>query len=131
MNSSAISRFFTAFNAGDIEGMLEQMTDDVAHHVVDGTIREGKVLFRDYCEHVMRCYQERVLNLVELETPDHARGAAEYLVQGKYVRTDVGMPKATGQHYVLPGGSFFSFRDGKISRLTTYFNMHELRQQLS
>lgn len=131
MSTSAITRYFEAFNAGDIDGMLEQMTDDVSHHVNEGTIREGKALFRDYCEQLMRCYQERVLNVVELESPDHMRRAAEYLVRGEYVRTDIGMPKATGQVYVLPGGSFFSFRDGKISRLTTYFNLHELRQQLS
>ena len=41
MSASAITRYFEAFNAGDIDGMLEQMTDDVSHHVNEGTIREG------------------------------------------------------------------------------------------
>ena len=34
-----------------------------------------------------------------------------------------GLPEAKGQTYVLPAGTFFAIRDGKIARVTTYYNL--------
>ena len=44
-----VHRYFEAFNAGDIDGMLDCLTDEIAHHVNEGQVRTGKVLFRDFC----------------------------------------------------------------------------------
>ncbi len=128
---AAIRRYFDAFNRGDVEGMLAELTEDVAHHVNEGEVRHGKALFAQFCAHMNSCYRERLTDMVVLATPDGARGAAEYTVNGTYLRTDTGLPEARGQTYVLPAGSFFSLRDGRIARVTTYYNLSDWIAQVS
>ncbi|MEC9311913.1 MAG: nuclear transport factor 2 family protein, partial [Pseudomonadota bacterium] len=43
--SDTITRYFAAFNAGDTQGMIDCLSDDVAHHVNEGNIRVGKEKF--------------------------------------------------------------------------------------
>jgi steroid delta-isomerase-like uncharacterized protein len=50
-------------------------------------------------------------------------GAAEFIVYGEYLATDEGLPEADGQTYCLPAGAFFAFADGRISRVTVYYNL--------
>ena len=52
-------------------------------------------------------------------------------MNGTYLATDEGLPEAKGQTYVLPAGSFFTIRDGKIARVTTYYNLAEWMRQVS
>ncbi len=55
----------------------------------------------------------------------------EYVVNGTYLETDPGLPEAKGQTYKLPAGSFFDLEDGKIARVTTYYNLADWTQQVS
>ncbi|GGD28028.1 ketosteroid isomerase-related protein [Sinisalibacter lacisalsi] len=127
MNRDVIARYFDAFNRGDIEAMLAELSDDVAHHVNEGEVRRGKALFREFCDHMARCYREELKDLVIFTEGD--RAAAEYMVHGSYLASDAGLPEARGQDYVLPAGSFFTLDGGKIARVTTYYNLaHWLRQ---
>ncbi|QBF33219.1 ketosteroid isomerase-related protein [Thalassococcus sp. S3] len=126
-----IQRYFDAFNAGNVDGMLDCLTDDVAHHVNEGEVRRGKALFAEFCAHMNRCYAETLTNMTLFVTPDGTRGAAEYVVNGQYLETDAGLPEAQGQRYKLPAGSFFDLRDGKISRVTTYYNLADWIRQVS
>ena len=50
---------------------------------------------------------------------------------GKNLRTDAGLPEARGQRYVLPAGAFFAIRDGRITRVTTYYNLADWIRQVS
>jgi steroid delta-isomerase-like uncharacterized protein len=59
------------------------------------------------------------------------RVAAEYVVHGTYLATDEGLPPAKGQTYTLPAGSFFEVTNGKISRVTTYYNLQNWTKQVS
>lgn len=129
--STVIQTYFDAFNAGDIESMLACLTDDVAHHVNEGNIRTGKDLFREFCEHMSRCYREDLTDMVIFLSPDGKRAAAEYIVNGTYLETDPGLPDAHGQGYCLPAGSFFDVKNGKISRVTTYYNLEDWKRQVS
>ena len=52
-------------------------------------------------------------------------------MHGEYLQTDPGLPEARGQRYVLPAGSFFALRDGKITRVTTYYNLQDWIAQVS
>jgi hypothetical protein len=47
------------------------------------------------------------------------------VVHGLYHHTDAGLPEARGQAYVLPGGAFFEIRDGRIARVTNYYNLED------
>ena len=131
MSHETIQAYFDAFNVGDTAAMLAELTDDVAHHVNEGKIREGKDLFRSFCDHMSRCYREELTDMVIFVSEDGARAAAEYVVNGTYLETDEGLPEANGQTYRLPAGSFFTLKDGKISRVTTYYNLADWVRQVS
>lgn len=126
-----IRRYFAAFNAGDTEGMLACLSDDVAHHVNEGKIRTGKALFAEFCAHMSRCYREELTDMVVFEAENGARAAAEYVVNGTYLATDAGLPEARGQSYRLPAGSFFEVEGGRITRVTTYYNLADWMAQVS
>lgn len=129
--TNILARYFAAFNAGDTAAMLDCLCEDVAHHVNEGEIRQGKDQFAEFCVHMSRCYKEELTDIVLFISEDGARGAAEFIVNGTYLETDDGLPEAKGQRYRLPGGSFFELRDGKIKRVTTYYNLADWMAQVS
>ena len=129
--TDTIADYFAAFNAGDVEGMLSCLSEDVAHHVNEGQIRSGKEKFAEFCAHMSRCYKEELTDMVIFQSEDGSRGAAEFIVNGTYLETDAGLPEAKGQTYRLPGGSFFELAEGKISRVTTYYNLADWVAQVS
>ena len=131
MSRATLERYFDAFNRKDIAGMLDCLTDDVAHHVNEGGVRIGREAFEAFCQHMARCYDETLTELVVFVAEDGGRGAAEYMVNGTYLATDAGLPEANGQGYRLPAGSFFSLDDGKISRVVTYYNLSDWIKQVS
>ncbi|SPJ28122.1 ketosteroid isomerase-related protein [Falsiruegeria mediterranea] len=129
--NDTVKRYFSAFNAGDVDTMLDCLSDDVAHHVNEGQIRVGREKFADFCAHMNRCYKEELTDMVVFEAEGGTRAAAEYIVNGTYLETDPGLPEAKGQTYRLPAGSFFDLRDGKITRVTTYYNLADWVKQVS
>jgi len=130
MSYDVIQRYFAAFNAGDVPGMLALLTDDVEHHVNQGNIRHGKAAFAEFLAEMGRAYSERAEGIVIFASEDGTRAAAEFTIHGTYKATQEGLPLASGQTYVLPVGSFFTLRDGKISRVTTYYNMTDWLRQV-
>jgi len=78
-----------------------------------------------------RCYRETLTDMVTFATEDGTRAAAEYVVNGSCPETDSSLPEARGQTHVLPAGSFFTLRDGKmIARVTTYYNLADWLRQV-
>jgi steroid delta-isomerase-like uncharacterized protein len=126
-----ISRYYEAFNAGDVEGMVACLSPDVAHHVNEGGVRTGHAAFHDFCAHMNDAYRETLTDIVVMATPDGTRAAAEFTVNGTYLQTDEGLPEARGQTYVLPAGGFFSIEGGRISRVVTYYNLADWVRQVS
>ncbi|MCE8509198.1 nuclear transport factor 2 family protein [Ruegeria pomeroyi] len=129
--SETVKRYFDAFNAGDVQGMLDCLSEDVAHHVNEGQIRTGKEKFADFCAHMNRCYKELLTDIVVFEAEGGTRAAAEFIVNGTYLQTDSGLPEAHGQTYRLPAGSFFTLTGDKISRVTTFYNLADWVKQVS
>jgi steroid delta-isomerase-like uncharacterized protein len=126
-----IETYFTAFNAGETDKMLDCLADDIAHHVNEGQVREGKEKFAAFNDHMTRCYKEELTDMVIFVNEDGTRAAAEFIVNGTYLATDEGLPEAKGQTYRLPAGSFFSLRDGQITRVVTYYNLADWIRQVS
>jgi steroid delta-isomerase-like uncharacterized protein len=120
-----VERYFACFNAGDREGMIACLSPDVRHDVNEGEQRIGHDRFRAFMQHMDRCYRETLTGLTVMSNADGSRAAAEFLVNGEYIATDAGLPEARGQRYVLPGGTFFEVGDGRITRLTTYYNLRK------
>lgn len=118
-----LTRYYAAFNAGDWEGMLSCLAEDVVHDINQGSSQHGKDAFRAFLAHMERCYRERLDGIVLMASEDGSRGAAEFTVHGEYLATDIGLPEADGQTYVLPAGAFFAIEDGRITRVTVYYNL--------
>ena len=129
--TAVLRRYFDAFNAGDVDAMLAELSDDVAHHVNEGKVRSGKPAFAEFCAHMSRCYREELTDIVLFSAEGGTRGAAEFTVKGTYLETDSGLPEARGQTYRLPGASMMTLKDGKITRVTTYYNLADWLAQVA
>jgi steroid delta-isomerase-like uncharacterized protein len=126
-----VQAYYAAFNRGDAEGMLALLTDDVAHDINQGAREVGIDAFRAFMARMNGAYRERLENIVVMATSDGARAAAEFVVHGTYLSADEGLPPAHGQSYVLPAGAFFDVRNGRIARVTNYYNLQDWLEQVS
>jgi len=70
-------------------------------------------------------YSEQLVDMVIMANEEGTRAAAEFVVLGEYLNTDEGLPEAKGQKYRLPAGAFFDIRDGKVARVTNYYNLED------
>ena len=125
-----IETYYAAFNRGDWETMLACVADDVVHDLNQGSREHGREAFRAFLARMDASYSEQLRDVVVMAAPDGARAAAEYVVHGTYRATDEGLPPANGQAYVLPGGAFFDIRDGRIARVTNYYNLQDWLRQV-
>lgn len=131
MTRATIEAYYAAFNRGDTEAMLATLHDDFAHHVNEGATRLGKAAFADFCRHMSETYRETLTDMVVFSNPEGTRAAAEFTVNGTYLKTDPGLPEARGQTYVLAAGGFFTLKAGLITRVTTYYNLQDWIRQVS
>lgn len=128
---ATITAYYAAFNAGDAAGMLACVSDDVEHRVNEGGIRRGRAKFAEFCAHMGVSYRETLQDIEIFVNETGSRAAAEFTVHGEYLKTDPGLPTANGQRYILPAGSFFDLTEGKISRITTFYNLNDWIAQVS
>lgn len=123
--------YYAAFNRGDRDAMLALLADDVAHDLNQGERETGREAFAAFMQRMDACYSEQLREIVVMVSPDGARAAAEYVVHGTYHHSDEGLPAATGQRYVLPGGAFFEVRGERIARVSNYYNLQDWIAQVS
>lgn len=126
-----IREYYAAFNRGDREAMLALLADDVAHDLNQGARETGREAFRAFMQRMDRSYAEQLHDVVVMASADGRHAAAEYVVHGTYKASDEGLPEARGQQYVLPGGAFFDVRDGRIARVSNYYNLEDWIAQVS
>ena len=125
-----IESYYAAFNAHDWDGMLALLSDDVIHDINQGDRETGVDAFRAFLMSMDRSYAEQVTNLVVMVSPDRTRAAAEFMIEGQYLASDPALPEARGQRYSLPVGAFFEVRNGKIERVTNYYNLRDWIRQV-
>lgn len=131
MSLALLTTYYAAFNAHDSAGMLALLTDDVVHEPCQGAPRHGVDAFTDFLAHMDDCYSEQVIEPQLFVSDDGTRGAAEFMLEGRYLKTDGDLPLANGQRYRLRVGTFFAFRDGKIARVTNHYNLDDWITQVS
>lgn len=128
--AALIERYYEAFNRADADGMLACLADDVIHDVNQGERREGKERFKAFLARMAHHYEEHLDGITVMVNADGSRAAAEFNVRGRYLVSETGMPDANGQTYGLPAGAFFAVRDGRISRVSTYYNLTDWIMQV-
>lgn len=129
--AALIRRYYDAFNRGNADGMLACISDDIIHDVNQGERRHGKDKFKAFLARMDAHYKETLEDVAVLVSKDGMRAAAEFNVVGNYLQTETGLPEATGQTYKLPAGTFFAIEDGKITRVTTYYNLTDWIAQVA
>jgi steroid delta-isomerase-like uncharacterized protein len=126
-----ITRYYAAFNAGDMATFESLLADDVVHDINQGGRESGKAAFGAFMQRMNGAYKEHLTDMVVFANADGTRGAAEFVVNGEYLKSDPGLPEARGQKYVLPAGAFFEVRGGKVARVTNYYNLQDWIAQVS
>ncbi len=122
--------YYSAFNRGDWNAMLDCLDDQVVHDLNQGPRETGRAQFSAFLQRMAASYREKLSDIVVMSSPDGRRAAAEYVVDGEYLADDAGLPKARGQKYQLPGGAFFEIRNGRIARISNYYNLQEWLAQV-
>ena len=128
-DTELVTAYYAAFNRGDWDGMCAFLAEDVAHDLNQGAREVGRQTFRTFLDRMNRSYSEQLRDIVVMGG-SNGRVAAAYVVEGTYKATDEGLPPATGQRYTLPGGAFFEISNGKITRVTNYYNLQDWLKQV-
>jgi steroid delta-isomerase-like uncharacterized protein len=126
-----IRAYYEAFNAGDEAGFFALLTEDVVHDINQGGRERGRAAFQVFWARMSRCYQETITDIVVLTEPGGTRAAAEFVVHGTYLAADEGLPPARGQTYILPAGAFFSIQNGKVARVSNFYNLPDWIAQVT
>ncbi|GAC1629990.1 MAG: ketosteroid isomerase-related protein [Nevskia sp.] len=125
-----LANYYGAFNRRDWPTFLGLLTEDVIHDVNQGGREIGKDAFGKFMDKMNRSYSEEIAEIVISVNEDGSRAAVEFLVLGKYLKTDEGLPEARGQTYRLPAGAFFDIRAGRVARVTNYYNLNDWLKQV-
>lgn len=120
-----VQAYYAAFNAGDMPAFLDLLSEDVVHDINQGERQVGKATFAAFMDKMNRCYRERLADIVVMQNAAGDRAAAEFVVHGEYLADDEGLPPANGQTYVLPAGAFFEIKNGKVARISNYYNLND------
>ncbi len=118
-----LEAYYAAFNRGDVRALVEMLDDAVVHEINQGGREVGKEAFSRFMDKMNSHYREQVADLVVMASDDGRRGSAEFMIKGIYLKTDDGLPEARGQEYTLPVGAFFVVGNGKIKRVSNYYNL--------
>jgi steroid delta-isomerase-like uncharacterized protein len=125
-----VKQYYQAFNAGDMPAFLDLLTDDVIHDINQGGREIGKEAFAAFMTRMNQCYEERLVDIEVMVSADGQRAAAEFVVLGRYLNNDEGLPQAKGQSYRLPAGAFFELRDARVARISNYYNLNDWLEQV-
>lgn len=120
-----VQAYYAAFNTGDMPAFLDLLAEDVVHDINQGQRQVGKATFAAFMDKMNRCYRERLADIVVMQNAAGDRAAAEFVVHGEYLADDEGLPPANGQTYVLPAGAFFEIKNGKVARISNYYNLND------
>jgi steroid delta-isomerase-like uncharacterized protein len=122
--------YYAAFNAKDMTAFLALLADDVVHDINQGGREHGKHAFAAFLTRMNLCYDEEIVELAVMSNDDGSRAGAEFIVLGKYLVADAGLPPAHGQGYRLPAGAFFEIENGKVGRISNYYNLEDWLKQV-
>lgn len=123
--------YYTAFNNRDHETMLGCLSETVAHDINQGGRETGKDAFRAFLQRMERAYAEELADIVVMANEAGTRASAEFIVHGRYLASEEGLPPAHGQAYILPAGAFFEIADDLITRVSVYYNLEQWIAQVS
>lgn len=119
-----VQSYYRYFNDKNWEGMLGLVDENIRHEPNQAEEpRIGIDKFRDFLSHMDESYDESLSDLTFFSEPSGKKIAVSFTVNGTYKKAEEGLPPAHGQKYVLPAAAFLEVKNGKIVRVTTYYNL--------
>jgi steroid delta-isomerase-like uncharacterized protein len=122
MSLEIIKKYYDAFNHKDINAILALCTEDVINDPNQGDSQAGKDKLKAFLETAWAHFDETVSDLVLMANADQSKIASEYLVRGIYYQTKPGLFPSTNQKYEIYPVTVFTVKNGKIARMTRYYN---------
>lgn len=130
-SEALIHAYYDAFNRQDMPAFLALLSDEVVHDINQGGSETGRAAFSVFMDRMNAHYREEITDIVVLSDSSGERLAAEFTVLGSYLKTDDDLPEANGQRYRLRAGAFFEVQEGKIARVSNYYNLPDWVAQVS
>ena len=122
MIEDLIGQYIRSYNARDIEGMLDCVTEDVVFENISNygqTMKfEGRDKMREVAELSGRAFSYRRQKLISLVIGD-GRAAAEIEFEGQ-AAVDLPNGCKAGETIKIRGASFFEFRGQLLCRIADY-----------
>lgn len=118
-----VKQYYTYFNQKNWNGMLSLLDSEIRHEANQGEVRIGIEKFTEFLQKMDESYEETLTDMVFFTESNDARVAVEFVVNGIYKKGEEGLPEAHNQPYVLPAAAFVGVKNGKITRVTTYYNL--------
>jgi steroid delta-isomerase-like uncharacterized protein len=118
-----VKQYYSSFNNKDWQRMLNLLHTEIRHEPNQGDPRIGKEKFTEFLQMMDDSYEETLTDMVFFSEPTDTRVSVEFVVNGIYKKGEEGLPDAHGQSYVLPAAAFLELKEGKIARVTTYYNL--------
>lgn len=122
MSLELVQKYYDAFNQKDVNAILALCSDDVINDPNQGDSQVGKDKLKAFLEGAWAHFDEKVSEVVFMANKDESKIASEYLVHGTYYKTKPGLFPATQQKYEISPTTVFTIKNGKIARMTRYYN---------
>lgn len=127
MNSTTtlalVQKYYEAFNQQNVELMLQCLHPQVEHDINEGSTEIGLDQFRRFLYRMNEHYQENLTNIHVMVDESGQHASAHFFVNGRYLQTDGTLPQARGQKYKIPALGYFEIQEGKIKRVSTFYNL--------
>lgn len=116
-------QYYEYFNAKNWNGMVSMVSDNVIHEPNQGDTRNGIEQFKDFMKMMDESYEETLTNLDFFVNESNTKVACQFTVNGIYKKGEEGLPEAKNQTYILPAASFLEISNGKITKISTHYNL--------
>lgn len=123
MSIELIKKYYNHFNNQEFDQMIACLDKNVIHELNEGDAQQGIDKFKSFMKVMDEHYSEQVKELCVFQSENKNRYAAEFFIDGKYTKTQNGLPDANGQKYYIRVGAFFEVKDQKITRVTNHYNL--------
>ncbi|MBU2606799.1 nuclear transport factor 2 family protein [Hyphomonas sp.] len=122
MLDEVIARYIASYNARDIDGMIDCVTDDVVFENISNSGQsmrlDGKDMMRQVADLSGNAFSYRRQRLVNVVT-GAGKAAAEIEFEGK-AAVDLPNGIRAGETVKIRGASFFEFRGNLLCRIADY-----------
>jgi len=126
-----LDQWATAWSSGEVEALLPLFTDDVEYEdVTFGAVNHGGNALRVFAKGTFEAFADLKFELkARLVAADGKSGAIEWIWRGRQTKDLPGLP-ATNTPFEVRGASVVEFADGRISRISDYWDLATYMKQV-